>query len=327
MTPLQEAFERERFRRAATSVLSAARPGDQPVDWSPLGRGNSKETALVSFDDGPPLVVQLSTEPAALRSERVLLETVAERTTVPVPAVAAADTVDGVAALATAYVPGADLHERFVAMDDATRRAIAASFGQYLAALHDRVRFDGYGTVTVADGTPSGLAASDDDWADWLESYGRAGLARLPAAFDDLRPALSALFDRPRVAGDPPARLFPWDFRPGNALVADGEVAAVLDWERPLAAAPALSVAKATYLVVDWYVEDTAPLREAFVDGYERVRPFPTVRPVHRAAAVCRSAVDSTGAVTNPGYPERGREEAVAFHRTALARALDGGRL
>jgi aminoglycoside phosphotransferase (APT) family kinase protein len=82
-------------------------------------------------------------------------------------------------------------------------------------------------------------------------SYGRAGLGRLPAAFDDLRPDLAALFEDASLASAPSARLFPWDFRPGNALVADGEVAAVLDWESPLAAVPALSVAKAEYLVAE----------------------------------------------------------------------------
>jgi aminoglycoside phosphotransferase (APT) family kinase protein len=116
--------------------------------------------------------------------------------------------------------------------------------------------------------------------------------------------------------------LFPWDLRPGNALVADGDLAAVLDWEAPLAAAPALSVAKASYLVADWYVDDPDPLREAFVAGYERVRPSPTVRSAHRIAAIADSAVDSRGIVTNPGYPERDRDAAVAFHRSALADCL-----
>ena len=133
---------------------------------------------------------------------------------------------------------------------------------------------------------------------------------------------VTAYVDGASVASAPSARLFPWDFRPGNALVADGAVAAVLDWESPLAAAPALSVAKAEYLVADWYIADPDPLRTAFATGYEAVRPLPPVEPVHRAAAVCRTAVDSTGTVTNPGYPEFDREAAVAFHRRALKRAL-----
>jgi len=117
-------------------------------------------------------------------------------------------------------------------------------------------------------------------------------------------------------------RLFPWDLRPGNALVSDGRLSAVLDWERPMAAPPALSVAKTAYLVTDWYVDEPAPLRTAFRAGYERVRPIPSVEPVHRVVAIADSAVDTRGAVTNPGYPERNRQSSVDFHLAALSSAL-----
>jgi hypothetical protein len=130
---------------------------------------------------------------------------------------------------------------------------------------------------------------------------------------------LRAVFAGQSRDQSPPARLFPWDLRPGNAVVADGRVTAVLDWEAPMAAAPALSVAKAEYLVAGWYADHPEPLRTAFVEGYETVRDYPAVRPVHRVAAVTDSAVDSTGAVTNPGCPELDREAAVAFHRETLA--------
>jgi hypothetical protein len=69
-------------------------------------------------------------------------------------------------------------------------------------------------------------------------------------------------------------------------------------------------------------VTDPEPLRRAFVAGYEAVRGYPDVRPAHRVAAIADSAVDSTGAVTNPRYPELDREEAVAVHREALANLL-----
>lgn len=99
-----------------------------------------------------------------------------------------------------------------------------------------------------------------------------------------MQPTLRDVVSGLRGDTAPTARLFPWDFRPGNALLADGDLAAILDWEAPLAAPAALSVAKREYLVAD-------------------------------------SAVDSTGAVTNPGYPELDRNDAVVFHRRALERA------
>lgn len=338
MTAPGDAFASAAAREAAHAALTAARPHAAPVDWQPLGRGNRKETALVTLADGDGVVVQTAADPAAVRSERALLDAVGERTSVPVPTVLAAERVGDAAALVTEHVDGRDLHERFVDCDRSTQRALARALGRSLAELHEAFRFERYGSVAAPERSDAGpgdavvelvASAGDDapgtdgtDWAAWLGAYGRTGLARLPAAFDDLRVDLAALFDDPVVESAPPARLFPWDFRPGNALVADGELAAVLDWESPLAAAPALSLAKAEYLVADWYVADPAPLRDAFRAGYGSVRPVPTVSPAHRAAAVCRTAVDSSGVVTNPGYPELGREKSVSFHRQALEGAL-----
>ncbi|QPV64979.1 phosphotransferase [Halosimplex litoreum] len=340
MTALDDTFDSPATREAARAALTAARPDATAAEWRPLGRGNRKETALATLADGDHLVVQAATDPAAVRSERALLDAIADRTSVPVPTALASERVGDAAALVTEHVDGRDLHERFTALGVSVRRDLARAFGRSLAELHEAFRFERYGSVAVParpDATAAepavelvaGAASGEDvpetggtDWAAWLGAYGRSGLARLPAAFDGLRVDLATLFDDPEVESAPPARLFPWDFRPGNALVTDGELAAVLDWEAPLAAAPALSLAKAEYLVADWYVEESEPLREAFRAGYESVRPCPAVDPVHRAAAICRTAVDSNGVVTNPGYPELSREKSVSFHRRALEDVL-----
>jgi len=122
------------------------------------------------------------------------------------------------------------------------------------------VRFDGRGPVAVDDGA---LTAQSGDWHGWPAEYGRTAVERLPPDFDPIRGALRAVFAGQSPDQSPPARLFPWDLRPGNAVVADGRVTAVLDWEAPMAAAPALSVAKAEYLVADWYADHPEPLRTA----------------------------------------------------------------
>jgi len=183
--------------------------------------------------------------------------------------------------------------------------------------------FGGCGEVGPATSPGDALTAPSTDCSQWLAEYGRRSVARLPDEFDDLRPKLLNYVEDAAVDAVTP-RLFPWDLRPGNALAADGTVSAVLDWERPMAAPPALALAKAEYLTADWYVDDPAPLRTAFRAGYEGVRSLPTVAPVHRVVAIADSAVDSRGAVTNPGYPERDRQASVEFHRGALASALSG---
>jgi len=313
---LADAFDAEPLCAAAGAALAAV--DESPTEIDPISRGNRKRTAIARFDDRGPAVVQVCPERLWLRTEAALLREIRQRTFVPVPPVLAAGAHDDIAYMLTVYVAGNDLHDEFTAVDGETRRELARWFGTALARLHDAFEFGGHGQLVLSDGT---FAAEHRNWETWFRAYGRRAIDRLPAAFDPLRDDLQTLFET-APATDSAPRLFPWDFRPGNALVAGDSVTAVLDWEAPLAAAPALSVAKAEYLVADWYVGDPDPLRRAFRDGYTSVRPWPSVRPAHRAAAIAESAVDSDDVVTNPRYPPVGRDEAVAFHREALEDVL-----
>ncbi|ELZ51761.1 phosphotransferase [Halorubrum coriense DSM 10284] len=322
-------------------ALAETRPGATVASVEPLGRGNRKRTEVVRFETTPPVVLQRSPTPAATRTEAALLTAIGERTDVPVPRPLGEGVVDGTGWLVTPLVDGRDLHEAFVDLGPADRRGVARAFGRWLAALHEAFRFSGCGRLAVdggADavggGTDEGsvlgrdptLAVGDPvDAEEWLREFGERHASRLPDDFDDLRGRLRDAF-RETTASDPDPRLFPWDFRPGNAIVADGAVTAVLDWEAPLAAPRGVSVAKVEHLVVDWYVPagETEPLRRAFRDGYESVAPLPRVERAHRAAAVASAVVDGEGVVTNPRYPPVDRDAAVEFHRRALRRALDG---
>jgi len=315
---VSEAFGDGSVRAAAEVALGALR--ESPTALDVLTGGNRKETAVARFPTRGPVVVQLSTEPTWLRTEAALLEEIRQRTFVPVPPGLAAGTHEGVAYLLTAYVAGSDLHASFSTVDHAMRCELTRWFGRALARLHEAFQFDACGRLARGK---AGLTASQQDCAEWVAGYGSRAIDRLPSAFDDLTPDLRGLF-APPLATDCTPRLFSWDFRPGNALIADGAVTAVVDWEAPLAAPPALSVAKADYLVADWYVADPEPLRTAFRDGYASVREYPSISPAHRAAAIAASAVDSEGRVTNPRYPPVDREAAIAFHRDALQSVLAG---
>lgn len=310
-------FDGGPLRAAAEAAL--AEIDVSPLEVEPLDRGNRKRTAIARVEGRGPVVIQVCPESTWLRTEASLLRKLRQRTFVPVPPVLAAGTHGGVAYTLTAYVPGDDLHERFVTLDVDVQRDLARWFGRALARIHDTFEFDGYGPLVLSGDRFSTARA---DWGAWFREYAREAVDRLPGAFDPVRDDLDAtVANAPTTAPD--ARLFPWDFRPGNALVADGSVTAVLDWEAPLAAAPALSVAKSEYLVADWYVAEPEPLRRAFRAGYASVRPYPSIAPAYRVAAIAESAVDSSGTVTNPRYPPVGREESVAFHRDALLDRLD----
>lgn len=300
------------------AVLDRTFPDREPTARHVVHRGNHKRTTVVTFPEGD-VVVQTATDAAALRTEAELARAIRTRTSVPVPEVLSVGTLDGVGYTVLARVAGEDLHEQFTTLDADTQRALARRFGSVLAELHEAFAFDAFGDVRA---TVDGFQATGPtDWREWFARHVDAGLSALPAAFDDLRAPVRAALDD--VPDDPPAHLFPWDLRPGNALVADGDLTAVLDWGDPLAAAPGLAVAKTQHLVADWYVADAeratrSGLREAFRDGYESVRAWPDVPRSYRLAAVVLSAVDSRGEVTRPGYPERTGDAAVAFHRARL---------
>ena len=316
-------------------ILAQVFPERPVTSVRTVQRGNHKQTAVVEFAEAASVVVQWSTRPAALRTEFTLAAAVRERTSLPVPAVLAAGELDGVGYVVCERADGIDLHEAFAGLATEHQHGLARRFGRYLAELHEAFQFEGYGRVRVADDGDAGTVAAvgvrrqqplraveSSDWEAWFSAYAREGLAALPAAFDEEREAIRetlAAADLPTV---PTPRLYPWDLRPGNALVADGELTAVLDWGDPLAADAGLSLAKAEYVVCDWYVDDGASLRKALHEGYESVRPVPTVPLAYRLVAVARSAVDSRGVVTRPGFPEREGDAAVAFHKARLAELL-----
>lgn len=306
-------------------VLARTFPERAVADVEPASRGNDKRTHLVSFADGDGVVVQRSDRPTALRTEAALARAVRARTDVPTPAVLAEGRLDGEGYVVTERIPGTDLHERFAGLDAAERRRVVRAFGGWLAACHRAFSFDGYGPVSLDDGS---LVATDRAWRPWFRSYLDAGLDALPDSLADLRPEIEEAVATTTLPPSPPSRLFPWDLRPGNALYDDAGrtdghgVTAVLDWGDPLAADPALSVAKASHLVCDWYVDDPEPLRGAFREGYRERRTWPEPSRAYRLAAVVLAAVDSNGVVTRPGYPERDGDAAVAFHRDRLTALL-----
>ncbi|MFC7095906.1 phosphotransferase family protein [Halobaculum marinum] len=317
-------------------------PG-RPVDnLRAVDTGNRKRTVVVRFgdDDAPASVVVQIADAAGFRTEVALARAIRARTSVPTPAVLAGGSLTdaGRGYVITEHAPGADLHTRFTSLGPPQQCTVARTFGDALAQLHESFAFDGFGALgvgaapwaTVVDASDPGSLLRVDpadgrqSWPRWLRAYADAGVDALPAAFDDLRPqlreAVAATCDA--VPASPPALLYPWDLRPGNALVDDGAVSAVLDWGDSLAADPGLAVAKVEHLVCDWYVDDGKRLTEAFRRAYRARRPLPSVPDGYRLVAVVESAVDSAGVVTRPRYPEVDGAEAVAFHRERLRDVL-----
>jgi len=268
------------------AIVAGTHPERTLVATDPVDSGSRRETVVARFEADPPLVVQTGPDARQFATTALLRRVIRLRTSVPVPPLVATGTHEGTAYLISEHRRGDDPHARFTGLATATRRRVTSEFGRSLGALHDAFAFDGCGRLEPHSGAPplEDIPAVDrpvgDDWlvapgdgcGRWVVDYGLSAIDRLPAEFDGVRDRLVDCLDgvAPETARE--ARLFPWDLRPGNALVDGGEVTAFLDWERPLAAPPAIAVAKVEYLVCDWYVEDPGPLRRAFERGYERTR-------------------------------------------------------
>lgn len=304
------------------SLLRSIFP-DRTVDSiSVSNAGNSKRTIAVWFEAHDPVVLQCSSVDS-LRTEGQLARAIRKRTTVPVPKVIGMGSVKDTSYVISELASGENLHSLFAGLDRSVQQKITRSFGRYLAELHGVFTFERFGEV-VSTGTdlPSYRATGPRELGTWFRQYALEGIEALPGPFDPLRENLREAVNSCTIPKSPTPVLYPWDLRPGNALIEDGSLSAVLDWGDPLAGPAGLAAAKVCYLTTDWYVADADPLRTAFRNGYASVREYPPIPPIHRLVAVLRSAVDSSGVVTRPRYPEWTGDQAVAFHTTRLEELL-----
>jgi fructosamine-3-kinase len=260
-----------------------------PVETvAPLEGGEVGRVRRLDLADGRALVAK--TGPTPLSVEGRMLEYLAERTDLPVPAVHhAADDL-----LLLSFVPG----------DGAVTPAVERDAAERLAALH--------GTAATAYGFPfdtlSGALDQPNPWTgSWVEFFrehrllhvARAARAAgaLPVALHERVRALAAELDAHLVEPAAPA-LVHGDVWRGNLVVADGAVAAFLD--------PACYYGHREVELA--YVEWTDTFGRAFRERYRELRP-PAAgaagrRPVYELLPVLEH-VEHFGASYLPAVRER----------------------
>lgn len=303
-------------------IVAEVRPDGEIDRVRPIAHGGRRETLEVQFRNWPSIIVQGAGSLDAAETERALLTLLDRETSIPTAPPIRAGQVDAQPWIVTDAIDGTDLHGEFTERSTLVQNRLVRQFGAVLGEVHALWESPHHGPV-LADDAGDLYVGDPASWTTYFGAYATHHLSRLPAAFDDLRVAIAdAVIAVPEASG--PARLFPWDLRPGNALCVGDTLTAIIDWEDPLATAPALAVAKAEYGIARWYVdiERGSELIERLHAGYRSVRSLPTVDPVHRIATAMDAAVDSHGMVTNPGYPPMSDSDAVAFHHGLLERFL-----
>lgn len=319
-------------------IVADAFPEASIETINPTRTGNFKQTVVVTLADRPSVVVQFrELAHGHLRPEAQVTTIIGDQTTIPVPPVLAVGDIEEYAYVVTERVPGVNLHERIESLSPDQRSDLVRTLGRFLGKLHRTFSFETYGEVRAVEETLR-TSGPERHWHDWLEEYAWAGLEALPGSLELNREQIgTAITDGLENLPDHPTpRLYPWDYRPGNVLLEDNDpqgiqIAAVLDWGDPLAAHRELSLAKAEYVIADWYADQTMAnrLRSALYRGYKTEISIPPAywnerRRIYRLIGIVRSAVDSQGAITRPRSPMVDPETAADFHQIHLRRALEG---
>lgn len=146
---------------------------------------------------------------------------------------------------------------------DTPEPALYAVAGKTLAGIH-QARF----TAFYADFLSVGVSP-----VSWLERFQTAFAKEVNTARGRLPRQVSEALLRLRtsVAADCSPCLVHNDFAPGNILVRDGRITAVIDWDNAVVEAPHLDFVKMKYWTAKNVAGDLVPepmLFAAFVDGY-----------------------------------------------------------
>lgn len=136
--------------------------------------------------------------------------------------------------------------------------SVLRAAGRYLGELHAAFEFDRMGGLVRDDRSPTGLRLVDLPPRALVPSLLEIAMGVTPAE-GNRRPVLAH-----------------GDYFPGNVLVADGGISAVLDWGNAHVTDAAYSLARAETRFVDMQADgNSAHLRAAFREGYRRSAPLP----------------------------------------------------
>lgn len=291
-----------------------------------------REVVLKAFSEE---VVSPSVAPAEPR----VLELLAARTDIPVPAVIGA--VDGHPDLPCPFflaerVPGENGAGQFDDLSTATLERVLGAAGSHLADLHDVRSFDRFGRVGLADSELAVVSDGHDrreGWTDWLLADAEDTLDGLAGGrFDDLVPPIRDLLREalPALDGPDEAVLVHWDYRLGNLLLdrGIGETTAVLDWANLIAGDPVYNLVTVEDHNVNWQSRDPElrrRLRDCLYTAYRERRGAERLQGVSdrkRVYHLC-SRLDAMACL--PDWYEDGeaRDRRAEEHRAFVADYLD----
>jgi hypothetical protein len=203
---------------------------------------------------------------------------------------------------------------------DVPEPRVYALAGETLARIHS-VRFSAFYTDFLSVGAQP---------VNWHERYRAAFEKEVSAARDRLPAAVNAALQELKIPSSVSYMpcLIHNDFAPGNILVCDGAIAAVIDWDNAVIDAPQLDFVKMKYWTAknaDGELVHSSELFAAFVDGYGPSGQEILSSPVFGLYEILwllrifnfERSKEEQGLSRAPGYP------AAAVYEGFLAQALD----
>ncbi|ESS03304.1 MAG: putative aminoglycoside phosphotransferase [uncultured archaeon A07HR67] len=302
--------------------LAAAFPDrsvEELVGVGPSWNGGN-ETVGVDFADGERayLKVAIEGDGSRIARERAVVEYVAARRPIPVPAVLAAEPTGEPPYLATASAPGRDLFAAFEEAGTERREALLGGVGETLATLHAE-RFPhhgeigGRGAVTGREETTAvepddgqrpangpGLDVATASWTDTL--LATIERTREIGTTDRLARHFDAVIDCVRtnrtLLDEAPAALVHGDIAKPNGFVVDGDgrstnaEVGLIDWELAHVGDPVRDLVRARDQLCNGFdTEGPSRLGDAVYEGYRSragglPEGFEARRPIYRVVRV-----------------------------------------
>jgi aminoglycoside phosphotransferase (APT) family kinase protein len=238
--------------------------------------GRARRTYLLELENSNNLVGYYCSKEGneeKFKKEEGLLETLNEKTGIPTQKIIHSD-------LSKNKIPylfylaheiqGFDPESRYKYMPRGFKRKYVMQVARNLAELHNNVQFDEAGEFRLRDGEIKVL--NGGSWREFLEQKVMERINDFDERFSDLeKPAEEFLKKNLDMLGGEQPCLVHYDVKPDNTIVKDGELEAIVDWEKSICGDRIWDLAYSRFHLIDrWFETESIRnrLEEQFLQAY-----------------------------------------------------------
>ncbi len=227
--------------------------------------GRSRRTYLIELENSQNLVGYYCAKNGneeKFRKEEGLLEIVNERTEIPTQEIVHSDLskqrIPFIFYLAY-EVDGYDPQRRYKYMPTDFKKRYVRKVAEHLAELHNKVQFEKAGEFRLRDGEIK--VQNGGTWKEFMQQKVMERIEDFNERFSDLeKPAEKFLNRNLEMLGGEQPCLVHYDVKPDNTIVKDGELKAIIDWEKSICGDKIWDLAYSRFHLIDrWF--DTKSIR------------------------------------------------------------------